>query len=80
MDRSPRRGFAALWASQASSNLADGLLQAAAPLLVASLTRDPLVVAGMTVVQVPDILPSRENAADHEAADLIAALAWAGIA
>lgn len=47
----PRRPFAALWASQASSNLADGLLQAAAPLLVATLTRDPLVVAGMTVVQ-----------------------------
>ncbi|MEW2328802.1 MFS transporter [Micromonospora chersina] len=47
----PRRSFAALWASQASSNLADGLLQAAAPLLVATLTRDPLAVAGMTVVQ-----------------------------
>lgn len=47
-----RRGlFAALWASQASSNFADGLLQAAAPLLVATLSRDPLVVAGMTVVQ-----------------------------
>ncbi|NUO56709.1 MAG: MFS transporter [Hamadaea sp.] len=46
-----RSPFAALWASQASSNLADGLLQAAAPLLVATLTRDPLVVAGMTVVQ-----------------------------
>ncbi|GAA2040291.1 MFS transporter [Catenulispora yoronensis] len=48
---SPRRAFAALWASQASSNLADGLLAAAAPLLVATLSRDPLVVAGMTVVQ-----------------------------
>lgn len=47
----PRRPFTALWASQAFSNLADGLLQAAAPLLVATLTRDPLVVAGMTVVQ-----------------------------
>ncbi|WP_249715156.1 MFS transporter, partial [Rhizomonospora bruguierae] len=47
----PRRSFTALWASQASSNLADGLLQAAAPLLVATLTRDPLAVAGMTVVQ-----------------------------
>jgi len=47
----PRRSFAALWASQASSNLADGLLQAAAPLLVATLTGDPLLVAGMTVVQ-----------------------------
>ncbi|MGW8889886.1 MFS transporter [Streptomyces sp. NPDC055749] len=45
------RPFTALWTSQASSNLADGVLQAAAPLLVATLTRDPLVVAGMTVVQ-----------------------------
>ncbi|MFE5794857.1 MFS transporter [Streptomyces sp. NPDC056503] len=45
------RPFTALWASQASSNLADGVLQAAAPLLVATLTRDPLVVAGMTVAQ-----------------------------
>lgn len=47
----PGRSFAALWASQASSNLADGLLQTAAPLLVATLTRDPLVVAGLTVAQ-----------------------------
>ncbi len=49
----PRRNvqFGALWASQASSNLADGIIQVAAPLLVASLTRDPLIVAGMTVVQ-----------------------------
>lgn len=47
----PHRAFTALWASQASSNLADGPLQAAAPLLVATLTRDPLAVAGMTVVQ-----------------------------
>lgn len=45
------RPFTALWASQASSNLADGVLQAAAPLLVATLTRDPLVVAGVTVAQ-----------------------------
>lgn len=44
-------GFGALWVSQATSNLGDGLLLAAAPLLVVSLTRDPMVVAGMTVVQ-----------------------------
>lgn len=43
--------FGALWTSQATSNTADGILAAAAPLLVASLTRDPLAVAGMTVVQ-----------------------------
>lgn len=46
-----RNGFLALWGSQTSSNLGDGLLAAAAPLLVASITRDPVLVAGMTVVQ-----------------------------
>jgi MFS family permease len=46
-----RSGFTALWASQATSNTADGILSAAAPLLVASLTRDPLAVAGMTLTQ-----------------------------
>ena len=52
MSRSPRNPqFRALWGSQAASNLADGLVQVAAPLLVATLTRDPLIVAGMTVVQ-----------------------------
>ena len=52
MTSTPRSNrFATLWASQASSNLGDGLVQVAAPLLVASLTRDPLIVAGMTVVQ-----------------------------
>lgn len=44
-------GFRALWTSQAMSNTADGLLMAAAPLLMASLTRDPLTVAGMAIVQ-----------------------------
>ncbi|MEV0647751.1 MFS transporter [Phytomonospora sp. NPDC050363] len=43
--------FGALWTSQGASNAADGILAAAAPLLLASLTRDPLAVAGMTVVQ-----------------------------
>lgn len=45
------RGFGALWLSTAGSNLGDGLLLAAAPLLAATLTRDPLLVSGMTVVQ-----------------------------
>ncbi|MFT4157638.1 MAG: MFS transporter [Microbacterium sp.] len=43
--------FTTLWASQASSNTADGVLAAAAPLLVATLTRDPLAVAAMTIAQ-----------------------------
>ncbi|MFE9045252.1 MFS transporter [Streptomyces sp. NPDC007818] len=51
MTAAPLGPFAALWASQAFSNLADGLLHASAPLLVATLTQDPLVVAGLTVAQ-----------------------------
>lgn len=35
--------------------------------------------AGMTVVQVPDLVPPHEHLADHEAPDLIAALHWAGL-
>jgi predicted MFS family arabinose efflux permease len=36
-----------LWTASASSNLGDGVAQVAAPLLAASLTRDPLLVAGL---------------------------------
>lgn len=43
--------FGVLWVSQGTSNTADGILAAAAPLLMAALTRDPLAVAGMTVAQ-----------------------------
>lgn len=44
----PRRlgtGFWRLFASSTGSNLADGMLQAALPLVAASLTRDPLLVS-----------------------------------
>lgn len=44
-------GFGWLWGSQASSNLADGLLAAAAPLLAVTLTRDPVLVSGLIVAQ-----------------------------
>lgn len=43
--------FRRLWAGTAASNLADGLVVAAAPLLAASLTRDPLLVSGLMVAQ-----------------------------
>lgn len=46
-----RGPFARLWAATASANLADGVLAAAAPLLAASLTRDPVLVAGAFVAQ-----------------------------
>jgi hypothetical protein len=37
-----------LWAASTISNLGDGVTLVAAPLLAASLTRDPALVAGLT--------------------------------
>lgn len=45
------RDFTKLWWSQGFSNLADGLVLAAVPLLAVTITRDPLLVAGMTVAE-----------------------------
>lgn len=45
------RDFTKLWWSQGLSNLGDGLVMAAVPLLAATMTRDPLLVGGMTVAQ-----------------------------
>lgn len=45
------RAFARLWAATAASNLADGVGLTAAPLLAASLTRDPALVAGLAFAQ-----------------------------
>jgi MFS family permease len=49
----PRLGadFARLWAANAISNLGDGAAGVAAPLLVASLTESPALVAGAVFVQ-----------------------------
>lgn len=47
----PGREFRWLWAGFASSNLADGVLLAAGPLLVASITLAPFAVAGALVAQ-----------------------------
>jgi MFS family permease len=44
------RDFNKLWTASAISNLGDGIMGAAFPLLVASITRDPLLVAGATVM------------------------------
>lgn len=38
-----------LWAASTASNLGDGITMVAAPLLAATLTRDPLLVAGLTL-------------------------------
>ncbi|MFF4366233.1 MFS transporter [Streptomyces sp. NPDC001594] len=43
--------FKKLWAATAASNLSDGVSLAAAPLLAATLTRDPTLIAGITVAQ-----------------------------
>ena len=43
--------FRALWAGTASSNLADGMLAAAAPLFAYGLTHDPVLVSGVLVAQ-----------------------------
>ena len=45
------RNFTKLWWSQGLSNLGDGLVLAAVPLLAVTITRDPLLVAGLTVAQ-----------------------------
>ncbi|MGW6707383.1 MFS transporter [Streptomyces sp. NPDC054956] len=45
------RRFRGLWLATATSNLSDGISLAAAPLLAVSITRDPALIAGITVVQ-----------------------------
>ncbi|MGF1618973.1 MAG: MFS transporter [Acidimicrobiia bacterium] len=43
------RDFWRLWSSAAASNIGDGIRLTALPLLVAAITRDPVVVSGVTV-------------------------------
>jgi MFS family permease len=45
------RGFPLIWGGTASANLADGITLAIAPLLAATITRDPALVAGLVVAQ-----------------------------
>ncbi|HEY7910100.1 MAG TPA: hypothetical protein VIC60_14555, partial [Thermomicrobiales bacterium] len=45
------REFRKLWAASAASYLGDGVALVAAPLLAATLTRDPARVAGLVFVQ-----------------------------
>jgi MFS family permease len=44
------RSFNLLWTASAISNVGDGIMGAAFPLLVASVTRDPVLVSGASVV------------------------------
>lgn len=43
--------FGKLWTAAAVANLGDGVLGAALPLLVAGITRDPLLVSGVAIAQ-----------------------------
>lgn len=45
------RAYPMLWGGTASANLADGITLAIGPLLAASITRDPALVAGLLVAQ-----------------------------
>jgi MFS family permease len=45
------RQFATLWVASAASNLGDGVVLVAAPLLAAGISRDPVHVAGVTLAQ-----------------------------
>ena len=50
--RMPRnRAFQRLWIGTAAANLADGIVLAAAPLLAAAITHDPVLVSGLVVAQ-----------------------------
>lgn len=44
-----QRGFGVLWAASALSNLADGVAFIAVPLIAASLTQDPRLIAGLSL-------------------------------
>ena len=44
------RSFNRLWVASAISNIGDGVMGAAFPLLVASITRDPVLVSGASVI------------------------------
>ncbi|MGH3089876.1 MAG: MFS transporter, partial [Rubrobacteraceae bacterium] len=52
MARGLGREYGKLWTASAVSNVGDGVMRVAAPLLAASLTREPLLVAGAVFVQI----------------------------
>ncbi len=50
-----------LWTASTISKLSDGVTVVAAPLLAAALTRDPVLVAGLASVVIPERLFGRVN-------------------
>ncbi|SDS96935.1 Predicted arabinose efflux permease, MFS family [Nocardioides scoriae] len=74
------RGFRRLFGASATSNLSDGVLQAALPLLAASLTRDPVAVATVSALAfVPWLLFSLPAGTLVDRVDRRAAMAAANI-
>lgn len=72
--------FRKLWASSAVSNLGDGVALVAAPLLAATLTDDPALVAGLSFVQqLPWLLFALVSGALADRLDRRIAMAVAGI-
>ena len=71
--------FHKLWAASAASNLSDGITLVAAPLLAASLTRDPALVAGLAFAQrLPWLLFGLPSGALADRLDRRRAMAAAG--
>jgi MFS family permease len=69
--------FFRLWLASAVSSLGDGVLLAAGPLLLSSITRDPALVAGAVVVQqMPWILFSLPAGAFADRVNRKAMVAW----
>ena len=72
--------FRKLWASSAVSNLGDGVALVAAPLLAATLTDDPRLIAGLSFVQqLPWLLFALVSGALADRLDRRIAMAVAGI-
>ncbi|UNO38439.1 MFS transporter [Streptomyces sp. MST-110588] len=80
-DRVAWRRFRKLWAATATSNLADGVLQAATPLVALTLTRDPVAITAVTAIQyLPWLLLSIPMGTLADRADRVLLLRVAGAA
>jgi len=80
-DRKLGRGFGILWSATTVSGLGDGVTQVAGPLLAVSITRSPILVAGLMVAQqLPWMLLALPSGAMVDRADRRLAMASASIA
>lgn len=72
--------FRKLWSASALSNLGDGVALVAAPLLAATLTRDPQLIAGLSFVQtLPWLLFALASGAIADRVDRKRAMAYVGL-